>query len=170
MNLASIIILTNLAYTAAFDTATRCPAWVAYDLEPGEVVITNRIPVPFRADSRVAESADDTDYLMSGYDRGHMAPAADFNFDRSALGETYLFTNICPQDPILNRGEWALFERELRLLARNGTVHIVMFPVFYQGLPTNRIGRVAVPHAFEKVAYGWFGVRRRLLPNSMQFR
>ena len=159
--LAAIVVLTNLAYTAAFDTETRCPAWVAYDLEPCEVVVTNRAAIPFRADPRVKESDNAADYAGSGYDRGHLAPAADFNFDRAALDETYYFTNICPQDPVLNRGAWGVAEAEVRRLAASGTVHVVTFPVFddacYPGV--RRIGRTAVPTAFVKVAYGWFGVR-----------
>ena len=159
--LAAIVVLTNLAYTAAFDTETRCPAWVAYDLEPCEVVVTNRAAIPFRADPRVKESDNAEDYAGSGYDRGHLAPAADFNFDRSALAETYLFTNVAPQVPNLNRGAWLDAETEVRRLAASGTVHVVTFPVYYSGeiVPTNMIGRVRVPNAFEKIAYGWFGVR-----------
>ena len=163
--LASIVILTNLAYSAAYDAGTRCPAWVSYDLEPCEVVVTNRVPIPFAPDPRVQDCATDEDYLGSGYDRGHMAPAADFNFDAAALWETYSYANVCPQDPKLNRGEWAQFEREIRNLAESGTVHVVAFPIFFDGLPTNRVGRVAVPHAFEKVAFGWFGVRRKFFFN-----
>lgn len=158
--LAAIVIVTNAAYTAAFDTVTRCPAWVAYDLEPGEVVVTNRAPFPFRADPRIPESDNAADYAGSGYDRGHMAPAADFNFDRIALGETYYFSNICPQMPTLNRGAWAEVEREIRQLAASGTVHVVTWPEYLDGLcGTNRIGRVRVPAAFRKMAFGWFGVK-----------
>ena len=163
--LASIILLTNLAYSSAYDDETLCPAWVSYDLDPYEVVVTNRAAIKFAPDPRVNVCATDEDYLGSGYDRGHMAPAADFNFDRQSLEETYLFTNVCPQDQQLNRGEWAKFEREIRNLAASGTVHVVAFPIFFDGLPTNRIGRVAVPHAFEKVAFGWFGVRRKFFFN-----
>lgn len=153
---AAIIVLTNAAYVAAFDTDSRCPAWVAYDLEPGEIVVTNRASIPFRADSRIVESDNAADYSGSGYDRGHMAPAADFNFDRIALGETYLYSNICPQRPELNRGQWADIERQVRDLARSGTVHVVTVAEF-DG--TNRIGRVRVPSAFVKVAFGSFGAR-----------
>ena len=159
--LASIVVLTNLAYTAAFDTETRCPAWVAYDLEPHEVVVTNRAAIPFRADPRVKESDNAADYAGSGYDRGHLAPAADFNFDRAALEETYYFTNVAPQVPHLNRGAWLDAENEVRRLAASGTVHIVTFTVFedacYPGV--RRIGQTTVPTAFVKIAYGWFGVR-----------
>lgn len=158
--LAAIVIVTNAAYTAAFDTVTRCPAWVAYDLEPGEVVVTNRAPFPFRADPRIPESDNAADYAGSGYDRGHMAPAADFNFDRKALEETYYFSNICPQMPTLNRGAWAEVEREIRQLAASGTVHVVTWPEYLDGFcGTNRIGRVRVPAAFRKMAFGWFGVK-----------
>ena len=159
--LASIVVLTNLAYTAAFDTETRCPAWVAYDLEPHEVVATNRAAISFRADPRVKESDNAADYAGSGYDRGHLAPAADFNFDRAALEETYYFTNVAPQVPHLNRGAWLDAENEVRRLAASGTVHIVTFTVFedacYPGV--RRIGKTTVPTAFVKIAYGWFGVR-----------
>lgn len=155
--LAAIVLLTNTAYTVAYDIETRCPAWVAYDLEPGEVVKAKRADIPFAADPRVPESDNAADYAGSGFDRGHMAPAADFNFDRAALVETYYFTNIAPQVPELNRGVWLEAEREVRRLAASGTVHVVVFPLF--GNATNRIGRVGVPVEFVKFAYGWFGVR-----------
>ena len=105
--IASIIVVTNLAYLAAFDTETRCPSWNYYVLDPCEIVVTNRADNSFRTDPRVPESDLAKDYEKSGYDRGHMAPAADFNFDQEALKETYLFTNIAPQEPTMNRGEWA---------------------------------------------------------------
>ena len=164
--IAAVVVLTNLAYTAGFDTLTRCPSWVQYDLEPGEVVVTNRVPFQFRPDSRVAESDNGVDYAGSGYDRGHMAPAADFNFDRAALGETYLYSNVCPQMPEINRGAWAEIEREVRQLAASGTVHVVTWPEYMDGIcGTNMMGRVRVPAAFRKVAWGWFGVRTWVVLN-----
>lgn len=156
--LALITLVTNIAYFAAFDSATRCPAWVSYDLEPHEVIKAKRADIPFSADPRCAASDNAADYAGSGYDRGHLAPAADFNFDRAALEETYRFTNICPQVPELNRGAWLEAEREVRRLAASGTVHIVTYPV-YEGVAVKRIGRVRVPTGFVKVAWGWFGVR-----------
>lgn len=158
MLLAAITVLTNAAFTAAFDDSTMCPAWVSWDIEPAEVIVAPRADIPFHADPRIPGSDLSADYAGSGFDRGHLAPAADFNFDRRALGETYLFTNIAPQDPKLNRGEWLRFESECRKLAASGTVHIVTWPFFNPSI-TNRIGRVRVPDGFVKVAWGWFGVR-----------
>ena len=157
---STIVLVTNIAFSVAYDTETRCPAWVSYDLEPGEVVIANRAQIQFRRDPRISESDNALDYAGSGYDRGHMAPAADFNFDRRALAETYLYSNVCPQLPSINRGVWADVEREVRQLAASGTVHVVTWPEYMDGFcGTNMIGRVRVPAAFRKVAWGWFGVR-----------
>ena len=161
--LAAVAVLTNLAFSVGYDAELRCPLWVQYDLEPHEVIATNRAPVQFRADPRVPESDVGADYAGSRYDRGHMAPAADFNFDADALGETYLLTNICPQDPALNRGAWAAIEREVRTLAASGTVHVLTLPLFFSDdTPSVKryAGRVRVPDGFDKIAWGWFGVRR----------
>lgn len=156
--IAAIVVLTNAAFTVAYDTDARCPSWVEYELTPGEIVVTNRAAIPFRADDRIAESDNAEDYAGSGYDRGHMAPAADFNFNRKALGETYLYSNICPQLPTFNRGRWAEIEREVRALGMRGAVKVLTFPEYDSGR-TNRIGRVRIPDSFVKVAYGDFGVR-----------
>lgn len=163
--LASIIVVTNLAYLAAFDTETRCPLWNYYVLEPGEIVVTNRADNSFRADPRVPESDLAKDYEKSGYDRGHMAPAADFNFDQEALKETYLFTNIAPQMPVINRGEWAKVEREVRTLAASGSVHVLTYPLFSDGCPSRHIGRIRVPDCYVKIAFGYFGLREWVVQN-----
>ena len=171
MLLASIIVLTNLAFTAAFDTSSRCPSWVYYDITPANIIVTNRFPHGFTTDPRVQESDNALDYGKSGFDRGHMAPAADFNFNQEALSETYRFTNICPQLPTLNRGEWAQIEHEVRNLARKSEVHVLTFPEF-NPTHTNYMGRVRIPAGFYKVVWGDFGVRiwhvRQDLPTSQK--
>ena len=163
--LSAIVVLTNLAYTAAYDTCARCPAWVQYELVPSEIVVTNRPSMSFRADPRVAESDNSADYSGSGFDRGHMAPAADFNFDMDALAETYYFSNVCPQVPKVNRGEWAGIEAEVRDLAKSFPVNVLTGPMVLPG-NTNRIGRILVPDAFLKIAWGAFGLKVWLVENK----
>lgn len=162
--LAELILITNLAFNACFDTEAMHPVWVQYDLEPNEVVKMSRIPMPFHADPRIPGTDLDAAYRGSGYDRGHMAPAADFNFDLNALYETYAFSNICPQTPELNRGKWADEEALLRRYAENGTVHILTCAESVGA--TNRIGPVKVPTRFCKIAWGWFGVRVMMYDNK----
>lgn len=162
--LSTIIIITNLCYVAAYDTETRCPAWVAYDLEPGEIIQTNRASISFHADKRVPYTDNTEDYVGTMFDRGHMAPAADFNFDANALKATYSFVNVCPMARSMNRGPWRMAEDKVRSLAESGTVHIVSFPIFKE--TTNHIGRVRVPDAFVKVAYGSFGATLWVMENK----
>lgn len=155
--LASIIVCTNIGFTAAFDTVARNPAWVAYDLEPQEVIAAKRPDIPFSPDPRAPESDNAADYLKSGFDRGHLAPSADFNWNTNAQAQTYLFTNIAPQYPFMNRVTWRAVESEVRQLAASGTVHVLTAPVYEGG--TNRMGRVRVPDAFVKIAWGSFGFK-----------
>lgn len=164
--IASIVVITNIGFTVGYDTTTRNPSWVAYDLEPSEVVKATRKSYPFVADPRVSDSDKTTDFKNSEFkfDRGHLAPAADFNWDTNALRQTYYFTNICPMTPKLNRGAWENTEDEVRTLAESGTVHVIVYPK-YDGWYSRR-GTMKIPTAFVKVAYGWFGVKEWVLKNE----
>lgn len=166
--IAAIVVVTNIGFTAAFDTCKRHPAWVAYDLDPSKVVAAERKSIRFRPDPRIP--LEDEDGLELGYkyaaevgwDRGHLVPAADMNWNTNALKQTYYFSNVCPMASRVNRGVWRETEDEVRQLARSGTVHVVVFPLYDKGYWECAIGpagRSSFPHSFVKVAYGWFGVR-----------
>ena len=89
----------------------------------------------------------------SGYDRGHMAPAADMKWSKQAMEESFYMSNICPQNPNLNRGDWNDLEEKSRQWAKKyGAVYIACGPIYDTKRP-KRIGnnKVAVPHAFYKV-------------------
>lgn len=65
----------------------------------------------FRADRSIStESAALSDYRGSGYDRGHLAPAADMKWAPAAMSESFLMSNMSPQDPGFNRGIWKKLE------------------------------------------------------------
>lgn len=53
-------------------------------------------------------------YSRSGYDKGHMAPAADFAHTRKEMAVTFDYINALPQTPALNRGEWKRDESRVR--------------------------------------------------------
>ena len=91
--------------------------------------------------------------IGSGYDRGHMAPAADFKWSAEAMSDTFYLSNMCPQEPSFNRGIWADLEAVVRTMAYdNGEVHVVTGPVLTDG-PYETIGKneVAIPKQFYKV-------------------
>ena len=97
--------------------------------------------------------ATNFDYYNSGYSRGHMCPAGDNKWDKKALQETFLFTNICPQLYSLNAGDWNDLEQQCRTWARKyGSVYIICGPILMnQRHRTIGRNKVVVPEAFYKV-------------------
>ena len=93
------------------------------------------------------------DYKGSGWSHGHMCPAGDNKWDRKAMRETFLLTNMCPQDASLNSGLWNRIEMDCRKWARKyGDVYIVCGPVLLnKGHETIGKNNVVVPEAFFKV-------------------
>ncbi len=91
------------------------PAWVAYLLTDDEVQGTLSRTNNFRADPGISTgSAALSDYRGSGYDRGHLAPAADMKWSSAAMSESFLMSNMTPQVPGFNRGIWKKLEAWVR--------------------------------------------------------
>jgi len=106
-------ILESTGHTVGYDAGRRLPAWVAYPLNIDQVSRTTaKRPSRFSTDTRVENPVRHDDYTYSGFDRGHLAPnmAIGLQFGKAAQLETFLLTNICPQDPPLNRGTWKSVE------------------------------------------------------------
>lgn len=148
-------ILHREAYTVSYNPDTKLPNWVAWQLTPERCSgPAKRKGVDFEEDTDVDEPrATDADYYTSGYDRGHMCPAGDNKQSMTAMRQSFLFTNICPQAPSLNRGDWNEMENACRRWAKDyGRVYIVCGPILYKG-KHKTIGRnkVVVPEAFFKV-------------------
>lgn len=147
--------LWRTAYTASYNRSLKLPDWVAWHLTAehtdGDY---GRKGMKFAEDSDVpAPRATDRDYYNSGYDRGHMCPAADCKWSETVQKESFLFTNACPQNPGLNSGDWNEMEILCRRWAKEyGDIYIVCGPIMYRN-SNKRIGKnkVAVPDAFFKV-------------------
>lgn len=156
-----------LQYAEAHEQA----AWVAHiilpDVTTGSVGRTN----DFRLDPLVATgTAVEEDYFLKylqpdgtykfdgfGYDRGHLAPSADFRWSKKALSESYFYSNMSPQVADFNREAWAELEALLRsYLYENPGVqlYVVTGPVLEAGLPVieRSVNKVSVPERYFKVA------------------
>ena len=133
----------------------RVPNWVAWHLTAAHLKgSVKRSDASFHEDEEVPmPRAIDSDYVRSGYDRGHMCPAGDNKWSAKAMDESFLFTNVCPQAPQLNRGDWNEMEQACRKWAKeNGDIYIVCGPIFYKKrAKTIGKNKVAVPDAFFKV-------------------
>ena len=143
-------------YTLAYNEAWEQADWVAYllngsDLDRPWAERKNN----FRADADVPTgSAVTDDYRGSGYDRGHLAPFADFAWNEGWADETFLLSNVSPQVRAFNQGIWRELEESVREWVRaDRRLYVVTGPVTdREPLATiGRRNRVAVPAAYFKV-------------------
>jgi endonuclease G, mitochondrial len=118
------------------------------------------------------ESATPRDYNGSGYDRGHLCPAADMAFDQAAMDETFYMSNMSPQDQAFNGGIW----RELEELTRDWgrryeKIIVVTGPVLKEnGLKTIGFSKVSVPRRFYRVILTKDKTIGFILPNEVSER
>lgn len=134
-----------------YDSVAHLPRCVVYELTAEETQGNEQRAKDFMRDDRAAGCPDPTAYSGSGMTRGHIAPAADFKWAEQAMKETFMMTNICPQDKSLNEGGWNRLEEKVREWARrDGALIVAAGPVITPDLPRMTSG-VAIPRLFFKV-------------------
>lgn len=146
--------ITHKGFTLSYNYDWKIPNWVAYELTDWEV--EGQVPRydKFKPDPMVPQNVTATtnDYKYSGYDRGHMAPAADMKWDEQAMRESFYLSNICPQNPNLNGGVWKDLEEQVRDLAsQKGRIFVVCGPIVNDASNTIGENKVVIPQAFYKV-------------------
>lgn len=148
--------LKRMAYKVWYSEQLRIPMAVAWYLTKEHTYGKNqRQNMEFHPDDDIRNAVTTYDYMQTGYDRGHMCPAGDNKWHAQALDETFLMTNVCPQNHNLNKNDWNDLEQLCRHWARKyGKVYIVCGPVL-RGTEHKQIGprtkRITVPEAFYKV-------------------
>ncbi len=117
----------ELCYRESYEQAE----WSAYKLSKDELKKTTDRTNDFRPDPKITTGSSTlADYKGSGYDRGHLTPAADMSFDKSAMSETFYMSNMSPQAPQFNRGIWQQLEAQVRTWAKKfGTIYVVSGPI-----------------------------------------
>lgn len=86
-----------------------------YELTPELISGTQSRTDDFRADPLVSTGSDTlADYSGSGYDRGHLCPAADMKLNQTSMSETFFLSNMSPQGAGFNRGIWSSVEDQVR--------------------------------------------------------
>lgn len=150
----------HTAYSLGYSEAHEQACWVQHKVVRSQLEgVRYERTDDFRSDPRVATgSASPTAYKGSGYDRGHLAPAADFAWSATAMSESFFMSNMCPQVPALNRGIWARLEDAVRKWAIEAdTLWVISGPMLEANMPELPSG-VAIPKAFWKVVYDPFPV------------
>lgn len=163
-------LVEHAALSLVYSEQHEQAKWVAHvilpDIIKGSVFRTN----DFRPDPKVASgTAVEQDYFLKslkpdstyeydgfGYDRGHLAPSADFRWSQKALSQSYYYSNMSPQLPGFNREIWAQLENEIRAyIYRNPTaqLYVVTGPILSDDLKVidRSINKVSIPKSFWKV-------------------
>ena len=152
------VLLCRLGYAFSHDADHKVPDWVAYHLTRDKILGTYPRSNNFRPDPDLprGERAELKDYRRSGYDRGHMAPAAAMKWDQLAMSESFLLSNVAPQIGIgFNRGIWRVLEKKVRdWTTQRGELYVVTGPIYaWNEIETIGPDQVAIPTHFYKVIF-----------------
>ena len=141
-------------YTSVFSKSKKYPVLVEWWVTKNKVTC----PQPLKRKDNfqpdpllISETNLLKDYLNSGFDRGHMSPAADnLCKTQKQQDECFYFSNMSPQFHSLNAGDWKTLETWTRDMAKtNDSVHVWCGNIGEQ----KKIGRVSVPTECWKVIY-----------------
>lgn len=149
-------LLCRKGYLLSHDPARKTPVWVVEHLNRTKADAIVSRSDDFQPDQELerGERAELLDYKGSGYDRGHMAPAADMAWDAQAMSESFYLSNMVPQAGAgMNRGIWAALEGKVRKwLLERGELYVYSGPVYLSG-DSETIGpnHVAVPSSLFKI-------------------
>jgi DNA/RNA endonuclease G (NUC1) len=151
--------IAGTSFAIAFEPTRKAPIWAGYALTraTAEAGSPGRLG-DFASDPEIPRDlqARDTDFRRSGWDRGHLVPAAVAGrlSERTRIAGNW-YTNVAAQSPAQNRGTWSRLEAWVRQQARiHGEVQVLVGTVFADELPEARIGAgVAVPSHFFLVVH-----------------
>ena len=150
-------IINREGYALGYIEYHEQPAWVIYHMTKEEATTkaTSRED-NFRPDPEVPTgSATLADYRGSGYDRGHLAPAADMAYSVKTMDESFYLSNMSPQRGEFNRGIWKDLEAQVRSFAiSEGDIYVVTGPILPQKKSlTIGASKVTVPERYYKVVW-----------------
>lgn len=141
-------------YSLSYSSTHRQAEYAYYYLSPESILGGQARTDDFRVDPKVkANPVKSTDYQGSGYDRGHLCPAADMALNLTAMSETFFMSNMSPMAPTFNRGIWSKLEDWVRLVAlEEGGIYVATGPIL-----SDRCGvvkdSISVPCSFYKIVF-----------------
>lgn len=152
------VVLNREGFANGYSYTKLQPLWVTYRLTANNATnhVCDRSIDTFKTDCfNNHKSAEPFDYLRSGYDRGHIAPAGDMTWSTNAMRNAYFMSNMSPQVPQFNRGIWKDLESRVRDFAvQEGSICIYSGPIFTTNNCRTVIGKtcsVEVPESYYKV-------------------
>ena len=165
-------IVEHKYYTLSYNEKFEQAEWVAYELKK-EYLKNNDFKRPyFIEDPKVTTgSADWKNYKNSGYDKGHLCPAGDMEFNKDAYNDTFYTSNISPQKHDFNSGIWNRLEQKTRYWAgKYNDVYVVTGGILKDSDKKIGTEKVSVPKYFYKIILAKSGKEHKaiafLVPNE----
>ena len=150
----SDLLLNKKGFSLGYSQKYKQAIWVSYILEAHNLQ-SKQVPRrnKFKPDPSVKNNpVKPSDYSKTGYDRGHLAPAADMTYSVITEQESFYMTNMSPQIPGCNRGIWKRVESQVRDWAiKEEKICVITGPIFAKDYKKMGKADIAVPVAFYKV-------------------
>lgn len=147
-------IVRHQYYMLSYNEEMEQANWVFYALYPELIKGDTKRSNKFKEDKSVSsQSASLSDYKDSGYDRGHLCPAAAMCMNKRSMDESFLMSNMSPQLPSFNRGIWKKLESYVRKSIIQDTIYVVTGPIFEDNITRIGNNQVCVPGYYYKVIY-----------------
>lgn len=168
-------IIHHLAFSLSYNEQHEQADWVAHIISPNVKNRSFSRTNDFREDPTVKTgSSTEKDFFIKslkpdstyeydgfGYDRGHLAPSADFRWSQQAMSESYYYSNMSPQLPEFNREIWANLESFIREYVgeSNEKVYVVTGGILNNNLKKieRGVNKVSIPEKFYKVVLDYVG-------------
>jgi endonuclease G len=153
------VFIHHTGYSVLYSPSNKTPLVVQWTLTKKDLVCPvkfKRKNMKFHKDPKYSEAEDLTsDYIKSGFDKGHMCPAADRACSDTSLFDTFCYTNCTMQRPGLNRIKWEQLESTARKWVLAGHDSLILFsgPIFSKAPEYLGIHLVAIPTAFYKIIF-----------------
>lgn len=170
------VVIEKTYITIGYNTEYNIPNYVGEKLVYSMTVGTEKREPGFYPETAlpVEKQIRSKQYKGSGYDRGHLAPAADFKWNKNAMYESFSMANVAPQWPTVNRRNWQYLESQIRKYSKSvDTLYVITGTVVTN--PKHCISdSIVVPTYFYKAAIGKKGNRYKvscawLYNNDMSF-
>jgi len=148
----SIYIKTNM-FEIVYSEKLQQPKFIRYTVQCPNGDASRKGMDFYTCDSIL--TSDNKDYENNPYDKGHLAPAADFNCDRDMLYKTFTYLNCSLQQENINRTTWRLLEARERELAKTNKTVVVEIRCVYSPKSVVLPSGATVPDGyFKTIKYG----------------
>jgi len=141
------VLVKSPIFKVMYSETLQQPKWIEYHVACGEGDFSRKGLDFYVCDS--VKTSDGGDYEANVWDKGHLAPAADFNCNKDYLKMTFSYLNCVLQHEKLNRGAWRLLEAYERDLAKKYSVDVKIKMVYSKKSLVLKSG-ATVPDGFYK--------------------